>query len=489
MEDGAARGVPWAVLTYAISRLATVLTTVVLARVLLPGDFGLMAVALLVIGAAQVIGELGLGGVLVLWQDLDRRAMGTLFSLMALLGTAAMLVLAAVAPVMAVVFDEGRLTWILVAMAPGLAVSALTWFYESLLQRELLFARRFACYVAYGVTFAVVALSLGFLGAGVWCLVVGQLAAVTAQGIAFVAVAPYRVRPAFDRAVARRAVGQGSAFMAQGGIAFLRQNADYLAVGSLLGSARLGIYSMGYRLSELPSWGVADPVAKVTFPSFARMRARGEDVGGPFRSTLGLVALVTCPVGIALSAAAGPFTTAVLGDRWASLATPLVVLGLWGAVRPVQVTLGWFLNSIGRAGSSARTSAVVSLVLVPSAFLAAAFGGITAVAGVMLAEAIVTSVLFVFLAQRHGAVAAGGQLRALQPVIIAGGLAWVAGRLAVHASEGAVPAAVSLVLSVVAVLLTFTATIAALRPGMFGDLIRLGVRAVGLADRPSRADT
>ena len=251
-------------------------------------------------------------------------------------------------------------------------------------------------------------------------------------------MSPDRVRPAFDREAARDLVVVGRAFMLQGGLAFLKQNTDYIAVGRMLGTGPLGFYSVGYRLSELPYLGIADPVAKVTFPAFVGMRARGHDVKQPFLSVLQAVALVTCPLGVILSGAADPFTRALFGERWLPMVMPLTVLGLWGALRPVHATIGWLFNSLGMAGLLARVSACTLSLLIPGVFLSATLGGVTAVALTLLAEMIVASVALSVLAGRRLDIGVADQWRVLRPIAAGSLVAWGASRL-VGASSTSLP--------------------------------------------------
>jgi PST family polysaccharide transporter len=466
--------------TYATTRLTTVVTTIVLARVLVPADFGVLALAVLATGAFAAVGELGLGSTLVLRQDFDRRAQGTVLSMMLVTGTAAAAVLAGGAPVMAALFGESRLAGMLAVLAFTLVLNAVCSFYESILLRELEFRKRFATYGAQSAAYAVTALGLAGLGAGIWSLAVAHVVATAARAAALLSVSPYRVRPAFDPGVARDALSTGRSFLAQGTIAFFRQNTDYLAVGRVLGARPLGFYSMGYRLAELPAWAVADPIARVTFPSFARMRSRGEDVGDTFLAVLQLVGLVTVPLGLALSAASAPFTAALFGPDWAPMVGPLTVLGLWGAIRPVQVTLGWFLNSIGEAGRSARASAVTLAVLIPSGLLAADHGGTVAVAWVMVTEAAVSGCVFALLAHGRGGLRIALQWQALRPLAIAAPVSWTAGRLVAEALESMSPV-VGVVAASGMVLIVFGGVLAATGPEVLRGAVRQGRRIRGPA--------
>ena len=250
-------------------------------------------------------------------------------------------------------------------------LSAPTWFYSTMLQRELEFKRRFRCQLAQSITFAVVAISTASAGAGYWSLVAGQLASTLVFAIALATAAPYRVRPTFERATAMATLREGRGFLAQSGLAFIESNSDSLTVGGFLGSAQLGFYSMAYRVGELPYWGVTEPVATVTFPGFARMRRRGESVTASFLSVLRLVTLVACPMGILLSATAEVFTLTVFGSEWLPMAGVLAILGIWGTLNHTEASIGWLMNSVGRAGLNAGISAatlpafVTATVLLP----------------------------------------------------------------------------------------------------------------------------
>lgn len=476
MEEQAIGGVRWTFLTYAVTRGVTFATTLVLARLLEPQDFGIMALAVLATTAFGLLSEMGLASTLVLRQDLGPRAQGTILSLMAGTGVLVSLLVAALSPLAGRLLDEPRVASVLAALACSLVLGGVNGFHETLLVRELRFRRRFLAQAVQCSSYAAVALMLAIVGAGVWSLVLGFLVGTLAYGVALVCLIPVRVRPTWDRLTATEALRTGRGFLAQGGLAFMRQNADYLTVGRILGATSLGFYSMAFRISELPSWAIADPTAKVTFPGLARMRSRREEVGPPFLAALRLVALVACPLGVVLSASAHPFIRAVFGERWLPMVAPLAILGLWGALRPVQVTAGWFLNSIGRPVVLARLSAITLLLLVPSLLLAVHLGGITAVAWAMVGEVLVSTLLIARAVQRVGGIPLHAQWTAVRPVCLAVPLTWLAGWSAAEATVGA-PAWAGLGASCVAGLSTYLVLVAVCAPGLLrataGDFSRL----------------
>lgn len=415
-------------LSYGANRVISVMTTIALARLLVPADFGLFALALLGTGFLSQFSGLGLGNALVLRQDLDRRQQGTILTLLIVMGVVFAAILAALSPVAAALFKEPRLTNVLLVMAGILSFTGANWFYDSLLQRELAFRRRFVTQMASTVAFSAVALVFALLDSGVWTLVAAHVSGHIAKGIALLIFTPYRVRPTFDRAVARDALKTGAGFVLQDGATYLQQNADYIIIGRLLPTAELGLYSMAYRQAELPHYAIADPVARVTFPSFAVMRHDGEDVMPTFLSGLRLVALATCPVAIILSAGAAPFTRALFGDQWLPMIGVLSVLGIWAIARPLEVTFAALLNSLGEARRVGWISGAMLLPFFLGLYLSASMGGIEAVAYVLLGHMTILMVLLMLTVQRVSGTRVSEQWKALQPLFIASAVSWGATR-------------------------------------------------------------
>ena len=482
MDERAVRGIPWTLLAYAATRVVSVLTTLVLARLLVPADFGLFALATLAVTVISVLPGIWLGAALVVDPDMDERGVGTVLTLLvaASLLSAAGLVL--LAPLVAALFHEPRLADLVAVTAAVLVFSGTNWFFQTMLQRELRFKRVFVTQLVQTVAFSAVALALAVSGAGVWSLAVGYVAGFAASMVVSMALSPSRVRPAFDRKTARHVITSGRGFLAQDLSTFVMENLDYVAVGRALGPSQLGFYSMAYRQAELPNYAIADSVAKVTFPAFAQMRHRGDDVAPAFLTTMRLVALAACPIGIVLSAAAAPFTVALLGDEWRPMIAPLTILGVWAIVRPLQVTSGRLLNSLGRAGVYGGVSMMSLLPLGIATFVAAHIGGVRAVAWVLLVHVCVTFAAMAIAVSRLAGVPLRDQVRELRPLAIASLAAWPATRVIADLT-GAWPPALALVASTAACVTVYLATVRAAAPGLLSTAADQVRRAMGRAPR------
>jgi lipopolysaccharide exporter len=471
VDEKAVRGIPWTISTFGATKIVTVLSTVALARLLDPSDFGLYALATLGVTLLSAFNGNWLGATLIVRSDMDDRSRGTVITLLLAAGALMAAVLAAVAPFAAEAFGEPRLRDILFCLSGVLLFSGVNWFYEIVMQREFEFRKRFACQVARTVAFSGSALTLAALDAGVWSLIGGYVMADIANGIALITLAPYRVRPAFDARRAREIIRDGRGFLGQELAEFFERNADYISISQFLGTSQLGYYSMAYRQAELPYYSIADPVSTVTFPAFAKMRQQGQDLTQSFLTVVRMVALVTCPIGVILSGAAEPFTEAIFGPKWLPMAAPLAVLGLWAIARPLQVTFGRLLNSLGAAWLYGRISTVGLVPFGVATVVGAKLGGTVAVSWVLLTYWMIMTMLLMRVVARHAGIPLGSQWRVLRPLLVASAVSWVATRAAADLLEGA--SAIPTFAAAVAVALVVYAGVVRLGDP---DVLRIAVR-------------
>jgi lipopolysaccharide exporter len=469
MDPRTARGVLWTVASFGANRVVTVVTTIILARLLVPSDFGLFALATLAVNFVSLFSGFGLGNALVLGRDLDRRAQGTILTLLIGLGVVFAAALAAASPLVADLMGQPRLDELLLAIAAILSITGANWFYDSVLQKELAFRERFLCQLARTLAYAAVALSLAVAAdAGVWALVAGFAAGHLANGAALLVLTPYRVRPAWDRAYARDAARAGRGFVVQDSVDFAQQSVDYIVIGRMLGATPLGYYTMAFRQAELPFYAIGEPVSRVLFPGFAQMRHRAEDTRGAYLSALRLLALAAFPLGALLSGAAAPFVELFFGEKWLPMIGVLQVLGLWALARPLEHAISWYLNAHELASVVGRVALVLLPLLVVAIYLAAELGGIVAVAWVMVGHVAVSASVLMTLAARRAGVPLARQLAALAAAAAAAAAAGAAARAVAELSASAAPLA-SLALAAAAGLAAYLATVQLAAPRLLTD--------------------
>lgn len=478
MEDKAVRGFSWTFLGLGLSKGLATVTTVVLAALVAPSDFGLVTIGLVVVNFVSWFGGSSFGATLIVHQDLDERGQGTVLSLSLLGGAASAIGIVALAPVLSDALRQPRLTAVLAVLAIAVQLSGLTGFYESLLQSELRFRRRFVALFVQTATFSATAVTLAALGAGVWSLVAGQVLSVTLFATVLIALAPRRITPAWDRREVGRLFSTGGGFALQGITAFIRQNVDVMAVGRSFGASSVGFYAMAFRLGDLTYSALADPIARVTFPAFARSLARDEDVRPAFLAVLRVVALITVPCGVILSAAGEPFTQTFFTPEWAPMVSVLGVAGIWAAVRPVEATLGWLLNSLGLAGVVGRVAVFVIVPLVVGLVLVVDSGNLAMVALVPLADTLLYLGILTVLVGRHAGLPAASLGRALAPVALAGAVCWAVTRLYAEAL-GDAPALLALAGATIAGGVVFLLVVLLLDRPLIRSAVAQGARVLG----------
>ena len=470
LEREAVRGIRWTFLAYAGTRMLGVAAMLVLARLLVPRDFGLVAFAALVIQLVVHFTGLGLGPALVIRPGLGRRALGTIETSMLVLGPFSAAIVLALSPIAAGLIGDRRLVGVLAVLTIPVAFSGVTSFYGALLQRELAFRALSACLLAQAAAAAVVSVGVALLDGGV---LEHRRRPGRRRG---------RLRGRSDRAQSvhrppvLRARSRTPPRSQRARVRSPRRVLVHRAEPRLRGrrqrqrSEGARRYSLAYRLSELPSNAIVEPVAQVTFPGFARMKHRREDVSDTFLTVLRTVAVVGCPIAVLLAAAAEPFVRAVLGEKWLPTVGPLSVLGLWGAVRIVQATLAWMLNSLGLALALGRAYAVLVAATAPFLVVAATRSGLTAVSFVMLGNVIVTLTIALYLAVRTVGLSGARIWAALRPVVLAAAPAWVVTRALAEGVD--LRAAPLLVMSVAAGALTYVLVLILAGRGVVKDVAR-----------------
>jgi O-antigen/teichoic acid export membrane protein len=380
--------------------------------------------------------------------------------------------------------DDPQAGSVLIALSLNAVLATVTHFYGAVLQRELRFREVFLCDAASVITVSVVSIGLAVAGAGVWSLVGGFIAGATAKSTLLLILTPYRVRLAFDRRQARELVAAGRGFFLQGGLAFVEQNADYAAVGSVAGAGPLGLYSMSYRVSEVPYDGLVQPIAQTTFPGFARMKTRAEPVREPFLQVLRLTALVGLPLGVIASGAAEPIVEAILGEKWLGAIGLLHILGVWGSVRVVQGTIAWFLNGMDHASAVGVRYAAMLAVSLPLVVVAAHAAGPHGVAWVMVANVVVMTVIVAGVTRDREQVPLRMQWQAVRVSVAGSIVAWVATTAATRVGDG-LPPMLALLFSLTAGVVAYVAVVFALDRALPQDAWRQIRRIVARAPEPA----
>ena len=391
--------VMWNATTFGLSKLVVLVTTIILARLLQPEDFGLLAIGLVVIGYLDFVNDFGISAAVIQHDgDADETA-STAFWINLVLGAALAGVGYVGAPYLASFFSEPRATELIRVLSLSFPITSIGAIHEARLRKDLRFSRRVVPEFLKGVAKGGVSITLAVLGFGVWSLVWGQLAGALAAALAYWVAYPWRPRRRLERKVARELLGFGSQMTLVGLLGGLHKNLDYLVVGRRLDTRQLGYYTMAFRLPQLLIESIVDMSGQVAFPAFSRVRSEPERVRSGLQRMLRLIGIVIVPLGLGLALTADPFVRVFYGSKWLDTIPVMQVLAVYMLVQSMSKTCGDVYKAMGRPGILSRL-AIVKLAISLPLLLIAVPHGIVAVAVAQLVSATILTTLRLLLAAR-----------------------------------------------------------------------------------------
>jgi O-antigen/teichoic acid export membrane protein len=299
----------------------------VLARLLTPADFGLIAAAGVVVWLSFVFSSLGLGPALIQRQQLEPRHISTAaIGSLAFGGGVAVLVSVGAETLEAAFRLEG-LAPVLTGLAvlfPLIGWSAVA---ECLLQRQLRFATIAGGeLVSYVAGYGLVGIGLAWLGAGVWALVGAEAAKVAVKAVVFARAVPLPRPFVVEGRALRELLRFGSSYTASGLGVYVASQADTVIVARFLGAGAVGIYGRAYELMLAPAQALGTMLDKILFPTISRVQADATWLRLGYRRCTALLALTVLPVSIATVVLAPEIVAVLLGSQWTGVVPPLQLL-------------------------------------------------------------------------------------------------------------------------------------------------------------------
>jgi lipopolysaccharide exporter len=470
MSGTTLRAALWAFLATAGTRLITLISLAVLARLLAPAEFGLLAFALVYITYAETIGDLGTAVALIYWKDRRDDASQVTFIINVMMGVLWCLLTLALAPLIAGFFDNAQAAPIVRVLAFGFLIKFLGNTHDALAQKDLRFRARAIPELALALVKAALSIALAVLGFGAWSLVWGHLAGLTAWTIGAWVIVPWRPAFALPRDLVAPMLRYGRGIVGVNMLAAVVHHADLAIVGRMLGSAALGLYQIAYKIPEATVTVIMWVVSKVLFPSFARLHDR-EQLREAYLQALTYVSLITVPIAGGLAVAAEPLVRVMFGAKWMAAAPLLRWLAIYAGIRSIGTHAGDILKATGRSGLLAGLGVIKAVLLVPALIVAARFS-VEAVAMTLAAVTAATVLLNVVIVMRllHFGVGAIG--RALRTSALAGA-ALVLAVLALQRVAGALRPELVLTSTILAGAVSYIAALVLLDRPLVADVLRM----------------
>lgn len=392
LERRAASAAWWSALEIAARYGAQFVVMVVLARLLSPEDFGLLAILVIFTGIGGILVDSGFGTALIQRQVVTADDETTVFAFSVCIGIVAAAALALAAPLIASFFGQPRLLDLTRAISLVLPLGALAGVPDALLTMRLNFKARAGAEVAASICSGAIAVVLAWRGFGAWSLVWQTILAIAVRGAMLWKLSGWRPRGRFRMASFRSLFGFGGYMLLGSLLNAVAVRLQSLLIGKMFTTRDLGYYTLAQNTQQAPAQLMGNLLSRVGLPVFATISHDPAKLRDALRTSLriSMFLFVPCMVGIAL--VANPLISLVYGARWISAAPLLMVLALSSALWPIHVLNLAAIGALGRSNLLLRvevTKHATGMVLV----LAASPWGPLAIAWAVLASSIISVVI------------------------------------------------------------------------------------------------
>jgi len=343
-------------------------TLVALARILEPGDFGLVAMITAITGVFDIFASGGLSMATIQKADVSHAQLSTLFWINMAIGTLFAALCVASGPLVAAFYQEPRTAWVIAAVAPAFVFNAASVQHLALMQRQLRYIAITAIEIASQIVASGLGICLALADCGYWALVANVIAYPVVTAIcAWGASGWLPGRPRLNGEIGSM-LRFGLTVTLNGFVVYVGYNFEKVLLGRYWGSDVLGLYGRAYQLVNLPTAALNGAIGPVAFAALSRLQNDLVRFKSYFLRGYSLVLSMTIPITIFCALFSDDIIGILLGPKWADAAIVFRLLAptilIFGIINP----LGWLLLSIGLQGRSLKLGLVIA-PLVSGAYL------------------------------------------------------------------------------------------------------------------------
>lgn len=337
-------------------------STVVLARLLRPEDFGLIAMAAALTGFVAIFKDLGLSMATVQRKEITRPQISTLFWFNVGLGAVVTLIAASLSPVVAWFFGDSRLIGITVLLSSAFVISGLGIQHKALLKRDMRFGTLSFIEITSETIAVTMVILLALNGAGYWALVLMPIiSAVVGTALSWIMSGWIPGLPVRNSGV--RSMLRFGGYMSGSQVSrYFFRRFDNLLIGRFIGAEQLGLYSKAYGLLMLPIQQINQPISNVLLPVLSRLQDDPERFRAYYFKSILLLVTIGMPIVTFSFITADRLIPSLLGAQWATTAVIFKALAPAMFIGTVNVAGGWLNVALGRPERQLRWQMVTGLV-------------------------------------------------------------------------------------------------------------------------------
>ena len=392
LKREAIKGIGWVSVITFFTRTSRFIVTLFLAKLLIPEDFGVMAIGLLVVNILILFREVGVGAALIHKQENIEKAASTAFFIIIGVSIILFTITCLVSNYIVQFFRYQISTKMVCFLAFSIVLSAIGKTHFLQLQKSLNFQKEVFPEFISIIGYACITIILALSNYGVWSLVYGHLASELLRTVMLIIVTPWQPRLEFDMKSAKELLSFGKHVLGSTFTIYLFNNLDQIIIGRVLGTKLLGFYSFGYRIANLPAQNIAQIVGHVMFPVYSQMQLQTERFRNAYLNTFKYISALTIPIAFGILLLAPHLFKILYGSKWDSAIPVLQILCVYGLFRSFGSLAGSVLMSKGYPQWLWYVAGVQVLIVLPLVYTVSKHFGIEGVA-ILFTGAIVIGVI------------------------------------------------------------------------------------------------
>lgn len=366
-------------------------STMILARLLTPQDYGLIAMVIAITGFVELFKDIGLSLATIQKPEINHAQVSTLFWINVAVSIMLALVLAAVAPIISWFYNEPRLTYITIVLAGTFIFSGFAVQHQALLRRQMRFFTLAVIEIGALTVGVITGITLAWHGAGYWALVGYSAATALSNTVLVWIFCEWWPGLPVRRAGVRSMLTFGGHLAGFSIIGYFARNFDNILLGRFYGADVLGLYSRAYSIMMLPISQVREPLNAVAIPALSHIQNETVRYRKYYIKLVTLLAFITMPLMVFLFFCAHQVVRILLGNQWSGAADIFKILCITAFIQPVATTWGLVLVSLGKSKRYFVLGTVNSIIIIISFIIGLPWGAI----GVAVAYTIANYVLLV----------------------------------------------------------------------------------------------
>lgn len=351
-----------------LSQLLSWGMTIVVIRKLAPVDYGLMSMAMVLIGFFTMIGDFGLYGAIVQRKEVTRRQLEQVLGFILLVNLGFFSLVYAGAPFAADFYADRRLIEILRVLSCVFLLVPLYIIPHSLLLKEMNFKKTSMIDLLGNITAGSTSLFLAFQGFGVWALVYGTMVMFLVRTAGFLLVGTSIFKPSFRFREIKEMLSFSSFFTGTMILRYFFFKTDVVVGGKFLGAGALGLYAVANQLAFTPLEKISSIIPQVAFPAFSKIQDDMGTFSSHFLKALRLLNFITIPSFAGVAILAPYIVHFLLGPKWEQVILPAQILCMVMPLRALDILFIPAMNGLGRSGIG-MVNSLVSFVIMTVSFI------------------------------------------------------------------------------------------------------------------------